>query len=54
MHPLLPSLIAAVTYLGNAAYHGTCVSKRSAPVNPMLHLYGLLALFAHALRLYQQ
>ncbi|WP_243728903.1 hypothetical protein, partial [Pseudomonas aeruginosa] len=24
MHPLLPSLIAAVLYLGTAAYQGAC------------------------------
>ena len=54
MHPLLPSLIAAVLYLGTAAYQGACVSKRTAPGKPLLLLFGLLALVAHAFSLYQQ
>ncbi len=51
---LLPSLIAAVLYLGTAAYQGACVSERTAPGKPLLLLFGLLALVAHAFSLYQQ
>ncbi|MGV8664291.1 inner membrane protein YpjD, partial [Pseudomonas aeruginosa] len=43
MHPLLPSLIAAVLDLGAADYQGACVSKRTAPGKLLLILFGLLA-----------
>ncbi|MGZ2861056.1 inner membrane protein YpjD, partial [Pseudomonas aeruginosa] len=50
---MLPSHIAAGLYLGTAAYPGACVSPRTAPGPPLLLLFGLLALVAHAFGLYQ-
>lgn len=54
MHPLLPSLLAALLYLGATAYHGVCLARRAAPNKPLLLLLGLAALIAQCLGLTPQ
>lgn len=54
MHPLLPSLLAAVLYLGATAHHGIQLARRAAPHKPLILLLGLLALLAQGLSLAQQ
>ncbi|MCP1641730.1 inner membrane protein YpjD [Pseudomonas citronellolis] len=54
MHPLLPSLLAALLYLGATAYHGVCLARRAAPNKPLLLLLGLAALVAQCLGLTPQ
>ncbi|CDF82450.1 hypothetical protein PKB_1085 [Pseudomonas knackmussii B13] len=54
MHPLLPSLLAAVLYLGATAHHGIQLARRAAPLKPLILLLGLLALLAQGLSLSQQ
>ncbi|MCY1265325.1 Inner membrane protein YpjD [compost metagenome] len=54
MHSLLPSLIAAVLYLGTTAYHAVSLARRTPPYKPLLLLLGLLAFLAQAYSLYHQ
>ncbi|MCP1602294.1 cytochrome C assembly family protein [Pseudomonas citronellolis] len=54
MHPLLPSLLAALLYLGATAYHGVCLARRAAPNKPLLLVLGLAALIAQCLGLTPQ
>ncbi|MED5606891.1 MULTISPECIES: cytochrome C assembly family protein [Pseudomonas] len=54
MHPLLPSLLAALLYLGATAYHGVCLARRAAPNKPLLLALGLAALIAQCLGLAPQ
>lgn len=54
MHPLLPSLLAALLYLGATAYHGVCLARRAAPNKPLLLVLGLAALVAQCLGLTPQ
>lgn len=48
MQPLLPSLIAAVLYLGTTAYHGASLARRTPPQKSLLLLLGSLALLGQA------
>lgn len=48
MQPLLPSLIAAVLYLGTTAYHGASLARRTPPQKSLLLLLGSLALLDQA------
>lgn len=48
MQPLLPSLIAAVLYLGTTAYHGASLARRTPPQKSLLLLLGLMALLGQA------
>ena len=54
MHPLLPSLLAALLYLGATAYHGVCLARRATPNKPLLLVLGLAALIAQCLGLTPQ
>ena len=54
MHPLLPSLLAALLYLRATAYHGVCLARRAAPNKPLLLVLGLAALVAQCLGLTPQ
>lgn len=54
MHPLLPSLIAAVLYLGATTYQGFNLARRTSPSKPLLLLLAALALATQAACLSQQ
>lgn len=51
MHPLLPSLLAALLYGGASVYHGLRIFRRSQPNKRLLAGIGVLALLAHGLSL---
>jgi len=54
MHPLLPSLAAACLYAGATAYQGLRLAQRNAPNKRLLAFFGILALLAHSLSLFNQ
>ncbi len=54
MHPLLPSLAAAILYFGAASYQGLHLARRSTPSQPVLLLVGLVALLFHGGSLFMQ
>ena len=54
MHPLLPSLAAAVLYFGAAGYQGLHLARRSQPSNAVLLLVGVVALLFHGGSLFMQ
>ncbi|WP_448682535.1 cytochrome C assembly family protein [Pseudomonas nicosulfuronedens] len=54
MQPLLPSLIAAVLYIGTTAYQGASLARRNPPQKPLLLLLGLVALLCQAYSLSQE
>ena len=54
MHPLLPSLAAALLYAGAAAYQGLRLTQRSIPDKRLLASLGVLALCLHGISLFYQ
>lgn len=54
MHPLLPSLAAAVLYAGAATYQGLRLSQRSPVDKRLLALFGASALVLHVASLFYQ
>ncbi|WP_207888038.1 inner membrane protein YpjD [Pseudomonas sp. 30_B] len=54
MQPLLPSLIAAVLYIGTTVYQGVSLARRNPPQKPLLLLLGLAALLCQAYSLSQE
>ncbi|AEB59758.1 cytochrome C assembly family protein [Ectopseudomonas mendocina] len=54
MHPLLPSLAAALLYAGAAAYQGLRLTQRSIPDKRLLVSLGVLALCLHVVSLFFQ
>ncbi|TBU71883.1 inner membrane protein YpjD [Pseudomonas daroniae] len=54
MHPLLPSLAAAIFYFGAASYQGLHLTRRSTPSKRLLALLGVIALFFHGGSLFMQ
>lgn len=53
MHPLLPSLAAALLYAGATGYQGLRLSQRLLPDRRLLVCLGIAALLAHGLSLFQ-
>ncbi|WP_416310624.1 cytochrome C assembly family protein [Pseudomonas sp. W03] len=54
MQPLLPSLIAAVLYIGTTVYQSVSLARRTPPQKPLLLLLGLAALLCQAYSLSQE
>jgi ABC-type uncharacterized transport system permease subunit len=54
MHPLLPSLTAALLYLGVTAYQGLRVRQRVKPNTLLIGVFAVLALFFHGGSLFMQ
>lgn len=54
MHPLLPSLAAALLYAGAATYQGLRLTQRGIPDKRLLALLGTLALLLHGASLFFQ
>ena len=54
MQPLLPSLIAAVLYIGTTVYQGINLARRTPSQKPLLLLLGLAALLCQAYSLSQE
>lgn len=54
MHPLLPSLAAALLYAGATGYQSMRLARRALPSRSLLLALGALALMAHGLSLFMQ
>ena len=54
MHPLLPSLAAAILYAGVTGYQSLRLAQRTVPDKRLLLAVGLLALLAHGVSLFIQ
>jgi len=54
MHPLLPSLTAALLYAGVTGYQSLRLAQRSVPDKRLLLVLGALALLAHGASLFLQ